>query len=472
MRSILIVEDERTQLMLMEQIVRKELGMQALSTTRGLKALSMLEEGPLPDLMLLDMHLPDMHGMDVIQEVRKRRIPIPIIIFSAYGDNKIAIEAIHAGADDFLYKPISVQRLRLSVNQALERAQMQRELKRLERHYENCVQFDDMIGKSPAFREVMKLGEHASGSSINVLLYGAAGVGKEFLARAIHGSSARNSAPFIVLNCAAVSERGFEKVLCGHYNDASESRYAPRPGKIMQAKKGTLYLDGVEALSMGQQALLQQNMPVLEEHDVRVIASTSKHLDSWVEEGLFRADLYFKINGMRITLPCLSERKEDIALLAEDRMRGFASREKKPVQHISPAALEWMESAPWPGNIDQLENTLHRAVILCEGDTLEKRHFQTSERDMEIRLERCKDKVNGYAKVANDVGVEDINLTLVRSDGDVRPMQDVETEAIIYALRHYQGHISRTARKLGIGRSTLYRKIRDLGLEHEVQKQG
>lgn len=466
--TVLIVDDEPTQRKLIQHVLEAKLGFRTAIANGGQEAIDYIisRHSPIPEVILLDLSMPEVDGMQVIQRLRPEFSHIPIIVLTIYGDIEKAVAAIKAGATDFLAKPVAHERLRTSIMNALKINQLAIEVQRLRRTHAGQVVFDDIIGESQLLEAAKALAMRAAESLIPVLLEGESGVGKEVFARAIHGCGERAGAPFVAVNCGAIPENLAESVLFGHEKGAFTGASYRSLGKFREANGGTIFLDEVSELPISLQVKLLRVLQQKEVEpvgvgktvtvDTRVIAASNTPLPQAVKEGKFREDLYYRLNVFPLVIPSLLERKADISLLAKHFLRRFAALENRQVSGITPEAMMLLEQYHWPGNIRQLENTLFRAVVMTEGDQIEYPLL------LSLMLESF---------VAEQVGERARNgmfysrqTALLNENGDVRRIRDLEEDAIYFALQRYEGRISEVARKLGIGRSTLYRKISEFGI--------
>jgi len=459
--TILVVDDEPTQLRLAEHAVSEKLHYHVLTASSGQQALDIVLSGrePRPDLILLDLSMPGMNGLDVIRAIRPFKPDLPIIVLTMYGDLEKAVASIKAGASDFLAKPVPLDRLRLSLQNVLRLKDLTRQVAQLQRISNGQVQFSDVVAQNEAMRRMVELGRNAADSDVPVLLSGESGAGREFFARAMHGSSRRAGRPFVVVSCLALAEERGEAVLFGEEKPVQGGSQPVMLGKLREARGGVLYLTGVERLPAVLQARLydaiqsRSFMPMgagfSEPMDMRVICASEREparLEG-MHEG-FRALL----DQYPIRLPALRERREDISLLADHFLRQYAAEEGRSLNGLTPQALEMLRGQPWPGNVRQLQKTLHRAILGCSGDHLEPRDFAFLNAVAESAGERL-----AYLPVAQ-------TLRIVDEKGRLMDLHTLEAELIRIALYMHHDCISRAARDLGIGRSTLYRKLQEMNI--------
>ena len=421
------------------------------------------------DLVLLDLHMPDVDGLEVIRRLRAAEIRTPILVLTADGSVNRAVEAMRAGATDFLIKPVGPERLDVSIRNALAIADLSSEVRRLTRNEENRLSFDELVAVSGTTRAAIALARRAVRSDIPVLIEGESGTGKEVFARAIHGSSDRAGNPFVAVNCGALPAQLVESILFGHEKGSFTGATSRRTGKFQEANGGTLFLDEVgelppeaqvkllRALQSGEIDPVGATQPV--KVDIRLISATNRELATMIAEGTFREDLFYRLSVFPLRLPPLRERREDLPGLARMFLKRFAAAEGAAIEGFSQAAIEAIIRAPWPGNVRQLENTIHRAVVMADGPLIKPGD-----------LHGITDQSAGREPAAGRPGQNGIRLTnghdpFLREDGHVKRLLEIEAEAISRALSMYRGRMSETARRLGIGRSTLYRKIDELRIE-------
>jgi DNA-binding NtrC family response regulator len=486
-QTILIVDDDPVQRRLLETAISRS-GMSAVTAPGGGPALDLVR-GPRGDqiaLMLLDLLMPDMDGLEVLAKLRGSHPDLPVIVLTAKGGIDSAVEAMRAGANDFLVKPASPERITVSIRNQLKIGALSGEVTRLKKKTDNRLSFDDLIAKSGAMRQVFRLGERAAQSNIPILIEGESGVGKELIARAIQGSSDRSGKPFVTVNCGAIPENLIESILFGHEKGSFTGATDKHLGKFQEADGGTLFLDEIGELRLDMQVKLLRALqegevdPVGSKRpvkvDVRIISATNRDLADLTREGQFREDLYYRLNVFPIVIPPLRDRHEDVPALARHFIERFAAEEHKAVAGLTPEAADLLERFEWPGNVRQLENTIFRAVVLCDGTLLDVCDFPqiAAAMGIEARARRVFPEAPAAAPVpvrtavAAQPIVSPYALTAVDVAGHMRKLEDLESEMIRLAISRYDGHMSEVARRLGIGRSTLYRKLKELGLEEHA----
>jgi DNA-binding NtrC family response regulator len=466
---VLIVDDEPTQRRLLDAALGRQ-GFEVEMAEDGASALARLTQADAAeiDVVLLDLVMPEMDGLAVLERLRPEHPDLPVIVLTAKSGIEVIVGVMRAGAADFVPKPVSPERLRVSVENAIKMRALTGEVTRLSRRVEGALTFDDLVGSSSAMTEAVELAKRAADSSISVLLDGESGVGKEMFARAIQGSGERAGKPFVAVNCGAIPENLIESILFGHEKGAFTGASERHIGKFREADGGTLFLDEIGELRLDMQVKLLRALQEKEidpiggkqavSVDVRVMSATNRELQRLIAEGTFREDLYYRLNVFPIRIPPLRERREDILPLAEYFLRTVAMSEQRPARRISVQAAQLLIGASWPGNVRQLENVMFRAVVLCQGKELAARDFP--------QIGDEPPPANVVAGEAAPTNFERRNTPgLMELKGEIRPLAEVEADLIRLALERYDGRMSEVARRLGIGRSTLYRKVKELGLE-------
>jgi len=443
---ILIVDDDPDILELLSdrlQLMRFEVA----CAKDGQEALSLLRQEA-PPLTLLDLQLPRLSGMDVLHAIRREGLETTVIVITALGTPERAVEAMRAGAYDFIPKPLDPGHLEVVINKALERESLRAENWRL--HSELEAEARPIIGRSPAVQDLIRTAKQAAASNATVLLRGESGTGKEILARAIHRWSPRRDEPLVIVNCVALSEELLESELFGHEKGAFTGAHQRKRGKAELADGGTLFLDEVGDIRAPLQAKL---LRLLQEHefervggtrpirvDARFIAATNANLEQAMKQGMFRQDLYYRLNVVSLCLPPLRARREDIDDLANHFVAKYCAELKRPPAAISPAAMTLLRGYDWPGNIRELENAIERAVVLSSATEIEPRDLPIAQTAMEEDSE-------GAADSSYRLAVLNFKRELLRS-----------------ALLKADGNQTRTAEALGLQRTYLSRLLRELGL--------
>ncbi len=479
---VLIVDDDPVQRRLLEAMVRR-FGYETETLDGGEAALARLDAADQPpvQLLILDLVMPDLDGMGVLGRLRDRQSSLPVIVQTAHGSIETVISAMRAGAVDFVVKPVGAERLAVSIKNALRFDALEEEVRRLSKKATGTLGFKDIVTRSEVMERVIRLGERAAKSSIPVLIEGESGVGKELIARAIQGASDRRGKPFVTVNCGALPENLVESILFGHEKGAFTGASDKHAGKFVEANGGTLFLDEVGELPLDMQVKLLRAIQEGEvdpvgarrpvKVDIRLVSATNRNLIDLVKQGRFREDLYYRLNVFPITLPPLRARKDDVVEIARRFAARFAAEEGKRIRGLSAEAAALLVRYDWPGNVRQLENAVFRAVVLADGDELTLAEFPQIAQQVdgfEVRVPLAPASAPAATHVEREivrVEVRDPNVMRLLDDkGDVRKIDEMEAETIRFAIAHYRGQMSEVARKLGIGRSTLYRKMKDLGL--------
>jgi DNA-binding NtrC family response regulator len=485
-QTVLIVDDDPVQRRLLEAMVRR-FGYEAHVLDGGEEAVALLgsSEGARFDLAILDLVMPGLDGLGVLARLREAGIETPVIVQTAHGSIETVVTAMRAGALDFVVKPVGAERLQVSIKNALRVDSLEGEVRRLTRRVSGALTFRDLVTRSADMARVIRLAERAAKSTIPVLIEGESGVGKEVLARAIQGSGERRGRPFVTVNCGAIPDNLVESTLFGHEKGAFTGATERHPGKFVEANGGTLFLDEIGELPLDAQVKLLRAIQEGEidpiggrkpvRVNIRLISATNRSLLDLVKDGRFREDLYYRLNVFPMTLPPLRARREDIPDLARSFMARFAAEEGKRLRGLSAEALALLTRYNWPGNVRQLENALFRAVVLADNDELTLAEFPQIAAQVEgfdVRIPPAPAAGAGGTEPVREivrVEVRDPNaMTLVDETGEVKTIEAIEGEVIRFALQHYRGHMSQVSRRLGIGRSTLYRKLKELGLAAEA----
>ncbi len=440
--KILVIDDEEHMCWALERAMKQE-GYQVLTTTRGRTGIDLIREEA-PSLIILDLKMPEMDGMEVLKKAKELNPKLPVVMLTAHGTIETAIEAMKIGATDYLTKPFDLDELKMVIRQNLVMSQLVSEVNFL--RSELTKKYWKMIGESSSIKEVLYLIEKVSNSSATVLITGESGTGKEVAAVAIHKNSPRCDNPFVPVNCAALPENLLESELFGHEKGAFTGAVARKLGRFEMADRGTLFLDEITEMPLSMQVKL---LRVLQEKsfervggnetlhvDVRIIAASNRDISSAIEKGLFREDLYYRLNVVHINLPPLRERKEDIPLLTNHFLEKL--RPTYLVNGINSGAMKLLMKYNWPGNIRELQNVLERAAIISHSNEI------TAE---DLPKEFLIGPVKSGADIVIGLPEEGISL------------EDLEKELIIKALEKSKGNQTRAAQLLGITRSALLYRI-------------
>ena len=489
---VLIIEDEPAQRRILEEMV-KRFGFEAISVESGYKALEALssQSGSTVGLAILDLVMPGMDGLEFLEKLQAIRGDLPVIVQTSQGSIETVIKAMRAGADDFVVKPISPERLRISIQNLLKVNALTEEVKRLNKKVSGALTFGDLVASSPGMANVIRLGKRGAQSNIPILIEGESGVGKEMIARAIQGESDRAGKPFVAVNCGAIPENLVESILFGHEKGSFTGASSKHLGKFQEADGGTLFLDEVADLPLEMQVKLLRAIQEGEidpvgsrksiKVNIRLLSATNRDMIEMVKAGKFREDLYYRLNVFPIMVPPLRDRKDDIPALVNHFITKLAAEEGRKVHGIKRQAVEMLQVYAWPGNVRQIENTVFRAIVLCETDILDIQDFPQIAalvEGFEVKIPAApvplphtlrRPDGNNQVQARSSAGqVSDgnaIGVSIVTEGGHIRTLEEVEADMIKLAMHRYRGQMSEVARKLGIGRSTLYRKMRDLGLE-------
>ena len=486
---ILIVDDDPVQRRLLEAMVRR-FGYEAESAEFGEAALLRLEASDRPSisLLILDLVMPDVDGMTVLIRMKQRGLTTPTIVQTAHGSIETVISAMRAGAQDFVVKPVGAERLQVSIKNSLRVDALEDELRRATRRNAGELTFRDISSKVESMSRTLRLAERAAKSNIPVLIEGESGVGKELLARAIQGGSERRGKAFVTVNCGALPENLVESILFGHEKGAFTGANEKHVGKFVEANGGTLFLDEIGELPADTQVKLLRALQEGEidpvgarrpvKVDIRLVSATNQNLIELVKRGKFREDLFYRLNVFPITVPPLRNRTSDIPDLARRFLARFCAEEGKRIRGLTSEALALLCGYDWPGNVRQLENTLFRAVVLADADELTVAEFPQIAAQVEgfqVRLPPApvltpeRPAITPSAADIERFSMRDHDvLKMLDDNGDVRKLGDIELDMIRFAHAHYRGQMSQMARKLGIGRSTLYRKMKDIGIETDL----
>jgi DNA-binding NtrC family response regulator len=482
---ILIADDDAVARRLVENMVQK-CGYQALVVDSGDAAIAALTAPDAQiDAVVLDLVMPGLDGMGVLAKIRDAGLNIPVIVQTAHGGIDNVVSAMRAGAMDFVVKPVGLERLQVSLRNALNASALKGELQRIRHSREGRLTFADIVTRSETMASVLRTAQKAASSTIPVLIEGESGVGKELFARAIHGSGERKAKPFVAVNCGAIPDNLVESILFGHEKGAFTGATERHMGKFVEASGGTLFLDEISELPLTAQVKL---LRALQEGsveavggrkpmkvDVRIVSATNRKLLDRVKAGQFREDLFYRLHVLPLTIPPLRMRREDIPHLLRHFLARFCAEENRPITGISGEAMAQLSQLEWPGNIRQLENAIYRAVVMSDTDQLGIEDFPQAAaqspvapdaRDMPV--EPLIIGPGSHSTVpamvsGNEIPIAPLpsagTLAMLTTSGEVRPLEEMETEIIRFAISHYRGQMSEVARRLKIGRSTLYRKL-------------
>jgi DNA-binding NtrC family response regulator len=453
---ILVVDDEPDMVETVARILT-HLGHESVTATEGGAALELLERER-PDLVLTDLRMPGMDGLALLKEVKRIDPEAPVVLFTAHATIQTAVEAIKAGAFDYITKPFTADQLQVVIERALTQRRLQEENRRLKEQLQESYRFENIIGRSLPMLQVFEVVRKVARSEANILIVGESGTGKELVARSIHVNSARAAKPFIPVDCASLPENLLESELFGHEKGAFTGAHMTRPGLFEYGNGGTVFLDEVGDLGGNLQAKL---LRVLQERqirrvgsnkfisvDVRVISATNRDLAEAVKRAEFREDLFYRLNVISIPLPPLRERKGDIPLIAHHYFQKYLASSGKKITGISPETLALLEAHSWPGNVRELQNVVERAVVLAEKEILLPEDLPEHIRAREAGALRPESRADLPMKRAKD----EWNRAF-------------EKEYLLSLLKRHQGNISQAARAAGVDRKTIHRLLKKHDLD-------
>lgn len=456
--TILIAEDEAVQRHILNSQLTKKLGYHTLTAVNGREAVAHVKASNIGEIsaVLLDIEMPEMNGFEALAILHQYRPDLPVIILTGHDDTGTAVKAIRAGASDFIVKPATPEQLDIALKNAIRLSSLARELTRLKRDKEGALGFEDLIGSTGGLATIVDYARKAALSNVPLLVHGEVSTGKELLARAIHGESRRVGAPFVPIHCSALPVQSVESILFGHERGAFTGANTRSPGKFREADRGTIFLDDIHALPHDSQVkllrLLQQGEiePLGAERPVRVhvrvISATDHDLKAEVAAGRFREDLYFRLSVLNVLMPPLRERPDDILPLANYFLQRYASMEGRNPSELTGSAQSYLTDYRWPGNLRELESLMHRALVLCESERIDRETLR--------RIHEAHDtpgSIGGHLQIA-----------MHKPNGLPKTMAEIEIEALQKTLEHYDNNVTRAAETLGIAKSTFYRKISEI----------
>ena len=448
--QILVVDDEERMRNLLKKVLTKQ-GLSVQTSPNGIDALMKVEETPF-DVILADIRMPEMNGIEVLKAVKETRPEIYVILMTAFGSIDSAVEAMKKGAYDYITKPFKMEEITIVIKKALEEKGLRKEVASLRNEVRSKYRFDNIIGKSKVMQDVFDLIRRVSNSKSTVLIYGKSGTGKELVAKALHYNSPRKDNPFVAVNCSAIPETLLESELFGHVRGAFTGAIATRKGLFEEANGGTIFLDEIGNVSHAMQIKL---LRVLQEReirrvggaenikvDIRLIAASNQNLEEAVSRGEFRDDLYYRLNVITINLPELKDRQDDVSLLANYFLKKYTKEENEKIKSISKEAMNLLLNYNWPGNVRELENVIERAIALGRYEEI----------------------------LPEDIPVNIINSRMMSALKETLPenatIEELERDYIAKILKKTKGHKINTARILGIDRRTLYRKLKKHSMEY------
>jgi len=452
MKTILVIEDKESMAEMLKETLEAE-GYNVISAGDGMEGIRLLKEERI-DIVLTDLKLPKKSGIDILKAAKEENQLIPIIVMTAFGSVDIAVEAMKAGAFDFIAKPFDTDHLLVLMKRALENQRLLTENILLKEEFASKFGFPRIIGKSEKIKDVAQIVQRVAPTKTTVLLLGESGTGKELFARAIHNLSNQQHYRFVPINCAAIPKDLLESELFGHEKGSFTGADAKKLGKFELADRGTIFLDEVGDMELTIQSKLLRAIEECEierigagktiKVDVRIVAASNKDIEKAVEDKKFREDLYYRLNVFPIKIPPLRERREDIPLLVEYFINKYCLEIKTPVKSISKETLDMLMNYHWKGNVRELENTIERAIILCDGDVITREHFALSKQSFFETAKKLDGTLEEVAKEA---------------------LRTAETQRIISALRETRGNKSRASEILRVSYKTLLTKIKEYGIE-------
>jgi two-component system response regulator HydG len=449
--SILVVDDDRAHRTMLRTLLGGW-GYEIEEADDGARAIEKVHEKSY-DLVLMDVRMVEVSGLEALPDLKKFNPAIPVIIMTAYSSVETAVEALKKGAYDYLGKPLDFDELRLAIERAMDHSRLKEENRALKESLGLGFDTGDIIGQSSAMLELLETVALVAPTEATVLITGESGTGKELIASAVHLNSPRRERPFIKLNCAAITETLLESELFGHEKGSFTGADRRKEGRFRLAHGGSIFLDEISEMSVAMQAKLLRVLQDKEiqrvggeevlKVDVRVMAASNRDLKEEIEAGRFREDLFYRLNVVTLSVPTLRERREDIPLLAQHFLETFAEKNLKPIKGFTPHAMDSLVRYNWPGNVRELMNALERSVILCRGDYISEVDFPFSVR------EAAEQEPDG--------------LTAAQLPADL-PLEEVEKVTILKTLESAGGNKSETARRLGITRRTLHKKLKKYGV--------
>jgi len=447
--KILVADDESSHRQMIEAVLTAE-GYEVTQAEDGQAAISAVEE-KFYDLVIMDVRMPNVDGIQALQKIKQISPDIPVIIMTAYASVGSAVEALKSSAYDYLIKPLDIDELKILVAKALRFHQLEQENIYLKERLNDRFDFSNIIGRSPSMTKLFETVALVAPSAATVLIAGESGTGKELIANAIHQNSPRKDQPFIKVNCAALPETLLESELFGHEKGAFTGAIARKQGRFQLAHNSSIFLDEVAEMAPATQAKI---LRVLQERefepvgstqtikvDTRVIVATNKILEKEIQEGRFREDLYYRLNVVTVDVPPLRQRREDIPLLADFFLKQYAEKNRRPIEGFTPRATDLLMRHDWPGNVRELENIIERAVIMARGEMITPMEFPIDLQNLD-----------------EDLKASRIDLTPGRS------LKEVEKVVILRTLEEVEGNRTHAARILGISRRTLQLKLKEYGI--------
>lgn len=462
--KVLIVEDDPLQSEMLSEMLLDNLNFPSLAVNNGQEALNILSANNQSEnikLIIMDIDMPVMSGTEALKIIHQKYPDIPVIMLTGKKNVEKAVECMKLGASDFLNKPYDVARIIVTIKNALKLNALSKEIERLSKSEPDHFTFQNLIGSDEGLSSIIKLGKKAAISDIPVLITGETGTGKEVFARAIHGESNRAEGPFIAVNCGAIPSQLIESTLFGHEKGSFTGATEQTKGKFREADGGTIFLDEIGELPLEAQVKLlrvlqqQEVEPVGASNpvkvNVRILSATNRKLEDEVKEGLFREDLFFRLSVFPLKLSPLRERKIDIPLLAEHFVERYSANDPLGMKRLSSQTYTYLSQQDWPGNVRQLENSIHRAVVMSDHNTLEPKDFQFSEVLQDLNINEN----------PSNLSEETDKHHMIKDDGQLKQLVEIEKETISHALKFTNHNVTKAAEALGIAKSTFYKKMKE-----------
>jgi two-component system response regulator HydG len=450
-KTILVVDDDSAHRTMLRTLVGGW-GYDIVEADDGSTAIEEVKKGPF-DVVLMDVRMLKVSGLEALEKIKSFNPAIPVTIMTAYSSVDTAIEALKKGAYDYLTKPLDFDKLRLTIERAMEHSKLREENRILRESLGKHFDLQHIIGRSPSMVSLLDTVAHVAPSEATIMITGESGTGKELIAGAIHFNSPRKGGPFVKINCAAITETLLESELFGHEKGAFTGADRRKEGRFFQAHEGSLFLDEISEMSLTMQVKL---LRVLQEREftrvggekvikveVRLITATNKNLQDLVNEGQFREDLYYRLNVVSLEIPPLRKRRDDIPLLAQHFLEQFAKKNNKEIKGFTPGAMDSLIRYDWPGNVRELMNAVERGVVLTRSKYLDDKDF---------------------AIIPGSTGENEKPSPLFEVKDTHRSLEEVEKAAILRMLETTAGNKSEAARRLGITRKTLHKKLKKYGL--------
>lgn len=464
----MIIDDDENHATMLSILLERKIGCRVAirhNGIEGLEYLKNLEKDAWPSLIILDINMPVMNGMEALAILRQKYPAIPVIMLTGNQGTVQAVECMKMGATDYLNKPYEGERLAVTVRNVLKISSLRREVARLSHSRDGEIGFQAIIGHDSGLSSVIAAARKAASADIPVLITGETGTGKEILSRAIHEESTRSGGPFVAVNCGAIPSQLVESTLFGHEKGSFTGAVDKALGKFREAEGGTIFLDEVGELPLETQVkllrVLQQKevepvggakaVPV----NIRIISATNRNLTKEIQKNTFREDLYYRLNVLELEIPPLRARKQDIPALAEHLAARFCIRQQIPVKPLAVETLERLKEGEWPGNVRQLENLINRAIILSNAETVQ---------PSDLALTGSKEKKEQLTQ--NNIPCRqnepDMSINLINTEGKIKSASDIEKEALLKVLQYCEQNVTASAKSLQMAKSTFYRKLAEV----------